>query len=354
MAFNINPQILPIFKNGSSEETNCKPQVASFSPEIEASKESQQSYSKLYPMHGWHSAFPTFSNNIQINQYRLWQRKNLSYCCILLLLSTVAFPSMATRFSWHLFGSFQQNPWNLAGQLLLVPSVLVIVAHLYAHYYWKKYPTTSHYAQQPTKISFLQWCEWFAIEGHLEECILYTAVFANTFIFISRVSSGACQGQDASSIWLSQSCNPVVECHSFPHDALLMLFLPTLCLHFIWRGVRFTSVLIAYLIGIAALIYAIIAVDKGYIQIYTLLYSFVFPVISYEMERFMRMSFINHMMLAEVSDNMSKIESEQMRAIVGNMVRIKPIYSRTSVVYIEHQPLLLIDIDNDYTMSTGT
>jgi hypothetical protein len=69
----------------------------------------------------------------------------------------------------------------------------------------------------------------------------------------------------------------------------------------------------------------------------------------------MRMSFINHMMLAEVfSDNMSKIEGEQMRAIVGNMVRIKPIYSRTSVVYIEHQPLLLIDIDNDYTMSTGT
>jgi hypothetical protein len=108
------------------------------------------------------------------------------------------------------------------------------------------------------------------------------------------------------------------------------------------------------MIGIAALIYAIIAVDKGYIQIYTLLYSFVFPVISYEIERFMRMSFINHMMLAEVSDNMSKIESEQMRAIVGNMVRIKPIYSRTSVVYIQHQPLLLIDIDNDYTMSTGT
>jgi hypothetical protein len=99
------------------------------------------------------------------------------------------------------------------------------------------------------------------------------------------------------------------------------------------------------MIGIVVLIYDIIAVDKGYIQIYTLLYSFVFPMISYEMERFMRMSFINHMMLAEVfSDNMSKIESEQMRAIVGNMVRIKPIYSRTSIVYIEHQPLL-IDID---------
>jgi hypothetical protein len=102
-------------------------------------------------------------------------------------------------------------------------------------------------------------------------------------------------------------------------------------------------VLIGYMIGIVVLIYAIIAVDKGYIQIYTLLYSFIFPAISYEMERFMRTSFINHTMLAEVfSDNMSKIESEQMRAIVGNMVRIKPIYSRTSIVYIEHQPLLLI------------
>ena len=55
--------------------------------------------------------------------------------------------------------------------------------------------------------------------------------------------------------------------------------------------------------------------------------SFVFPVISYEMERFMCMSFINHMMLAEVfSDNMSRIEGEQMRAIVENMVRIKPFY----------------------------
>ena len=78
------------------------------------------------------------------------------------------------------------------------------------------------------------------------------------------------------------------------------------------------------MIGIAAVIYAIITVDKGYIQMYTLLYAFVFPAISYEMERFMRMSFINHMMLAEVfSDNMNRMEGEQMRSIVGNMVGTK-------------------------------
>jgi len=319
----LNTKIQPS-ENESTEDSYRKPQVASFSPEIEALKTTQQSYSKLYPKHGWYASFPTFSNNIQIDQYRLWQRKNLSYGCILLLLSSIAVPTMVTRFSWYLFGSSQQNPWGLAGQLMSVPSLIIVVVHLCAYSYWKKYPTTSHYAQQHKKKSFLQWCEWFAIEGRLEDCILYATVFANACIFVSRVSSGACPSQDNSNIWLSQSCNPVVECHSFPHDAALILFLPTVCLHFIWRGVRFTSVLIGYMIGIAALIYAIIAVDKGYIQIYTLLYSFVFPAISYEMERFMRMSFINHMMLAEVfSDNMSKIEGEQMRAIVGNMVRIK-------------------------------
>jgi len=179
------------------------------------------------------------------------------------------------------------------------------------------------------------------IEGHLEECILYTTVFANVCIFISRVSSGACQGRDNTNIWLSQSCNPEADCHSFPHDAALMMFLPTMCLHFIWRGVRFTSVLIGYMVGISALIYAIIAVDKGYIQIYTLLYSLVFPAISYEMERFMRMSFINHMMLAEVySDNMSRIEGEQMRAIVGNMV--------SKYDEVDHTIGLCIDVVNNY------
>ena len=322
-----NIQILPHKNDSESSVSYRKPQVSSFSPEIEASKKTHQSYSTLYPKHGWYATFPTFSNDIQINQYRLWQRKNISFNCILLLLSTIAVPSIATRFSWYLFGSSQQNPWGLAAQLILIPCILVLAAHLYAYYYWKKYPTITHSTQPPKKRSFLQWYEWFAVDGHLEECILYTAVFANACVFISRVSSGACEGRDNSSIWLSQSCNPEVECHSFPHDVTLMLFLPTMCLHFIWRGVRFTSVLIGYMIGIVVLIYGIIAVDKGYTQIHTLLYSFVFPAISYEMERFMRMSFINHMMLAEVfSDNMSRIEGEQMRAIVGNMVRIKPIY----------------------------
>jgi len=326
----LNTKIQPS-ENESAEDSYRTPQVASFSPEIEALKTTQQSYSKLYPKHGWYASFPTFSNNIQINQYRLWQRKNISYGCILLLLSTIAIPSIATRFSWYLFGSSQQNPWGLTGQLIVVPCLIIILAHLCAYFYWKKYPMTSQFAQQSKKKSFLQWCEWFVIEGHLEDCILYTTVFANGCIFISRVSSGACPSRDNSNIWLSQSCNPVVECHSFPHDAALMLFLPTVCLHFVWRGVRFASVLFGYMIGIVALIYAIIAVDKGYIQIYTLLYSFVFPAISYEMERFMRMSFINHMMLAEVfSDNMCKIEGEQMRAIVGNMVRIKPIHDKTT------------------------
>jgi len=72
-----------------------------------------------------------------------------------------------------------------------------------------------------------------------------------------------------------------------------------------------------------------------------LLYSLVFPAISYEMERFMRMSFINHMIFAEVySDNVSRIEGEQMRAIVGNMV------SKNDEV--DHTIGLCIDVVNNY------
>ena len=57
----------------------------------------------------------------------------------------------------------------------------------------------------------------------------------------------------------------------------------------------------------------------------------------------MRMSFINHMMLAEVfSDNMNRMEGEQMRSIVGNMVGTKQV-----IFYIE-------DIDYHYTVSIGS
>ena len=323
MVFSFN-QVLPVFMNNAEISLSYrKPQLASFSPEIEESRQTHQSYSTLYPKHGWYSTFPIFKTTAQVHQYRLWQRKNLSYHCMLLLLATIAIPSYTARLSWYLFGAHNQNPWGLVGQLIIIPSIITILAHLFASYFWKKYPRKSKSTQQTRKIWFIKWSEWLMSEGQLEEFILYTTILANAFIFISRVSSGACKGNDGSNLWLSQSCNPVAVCHSFPHDAVLMMFLPTMCLHFIWRGVRFTSAIISYMIGIAALIYAIIAVDKGYIQIFTLLYAFIFPAISYEMERFMRMSFINHMMLAEVySDNMNRMEGEQMRSIVGNMVSL--------------------------------
>ena len=80
--------------------------------------------------------------------------------------------------------------------------------------------------------------------------------------------------------------------------------------------------MIAYFISFLAIIYAIISVD-GYVQIYTLLYFLVFPTISVEMERFMRMSFINHMVLKEVFiADQKRMETEQMRSIIGNMVTI--------------------------------
>ena len=230
----MNPKIVP--EDGENNISN----IDALSPEIEFTIASPESYLKVFPLEGWKSTFPKFSNHAQKHEYRLWQRQNLPYGCILFLLIVIASPNVISRFSWHLFGSKEENYWAVAAKLVLFPIVLILVLHLLAYYYWQKYSRQSKYQLlNSTNKSLIDWCKWLTKQGRLEEFLLFGSLAANTCIFIARVLSGACPGNIGSNIWLSQSCNPVANCHSFPHEAAFMMFLPTMCLHLFGGGLHF-------------------------------------------------------------------------------------------------------------------
>ena len=285
-----------------------------------------ENYSDTIQGIGLHNSFPKFLSKSRFEEYRRWQRDDLSFSSMIALLLFLGVPNMFTRYNWQFFGTTDQNYWAFAAQLLLFPLNLMLLLHLTAYYYWKKFPRDMEnvsYMEKWIMSQVLTVSDFLMTKGRFEEFLIFVVTVVNILIFISRVVAGACPAEREKSIWLSQSCNPEASCGSFPQDAMLMLFMPPMILHLVWRGVRFSSVILAYFAGMVATFYAIYTVEGGVLQIYTLIYSFGFVIMSYEIERFMRISFVNHVsLLAEQSDRIDRIEAMQMRSILGNMVFI--------------------------------
>ena len=283
-------------------------------------------YSNTIQGIGLNKYFPNFLNKNQFEEYRRWQREDLSYRSMVGLILVLGIPNMFTRYNWQFFGTSDQNYFAFAAQLILFPINLMLCVHLTAYYYWKKLPRDGENVSCMNKwvlSQVLTVSDFLMTKGRCEEALLFLVTLVDILIFISRVFAGPCPRERENSIWLSQSCNPVANCSSFPQDAMLMLFMPPMILHSVWRGVQFLSVVSAYFAGMLTLVYAICTVEGGYLQMYTILYSFSFVIIAYEMERFMRISFLNNVsLLAEQNDRINRLEAKQMRAILGNMVFI--------------------------------
>ena len=77
-----------------------------------------------------------------------------------------------------------------------------------------------------------------------------------------------------------------------------MMYVPPMLLHTIWKGISVQSVMVAYAVSAATLLYAMVYVD-GWIQLYTLLYLPAFVGISCNNERDNRISFVQYMQILE-------------------------------------------------------
>lgn len=79
------------------------------------------------------------------------------------------------------------------------------------------------------------------------------------------------------------------------------MFLSPLVVQIVWRGLSLKGVIFAHLVSVASISYAIYAV-KGDKQMYSLLFMGLLIGLSLELERMMRISFVQHKQLEEAGE----------------------------------------------------
>ena len=144
--------------------------------------------------------------------------------------------------------------------------------------------------------------------------MLYVTAICNISVFLARITYGDCPQGVATSIWESQQCNPVAMCHSFPHDSVLMIYVPPVVMQAVFRGISLEAAIITYCFSGMAIAYAIYLVDGGQ-QMYTLLYLTTFVAMSYCHERWMRIWFIRTMLGDESVRSELRAHDQQQRLL---------------------------------------
>ena len=100
------------------------------------------------------------------------------------------------------------------------------------------------------------------------------------------------QGQcpESTSIWDSQSCNPLADAGSLPVDQVLVLYAIPIGCQIVMRGLSAEALLISWLGAIGFVLYSVIYV-RGWLQVWIVVYSVAFLTLSFEVERLLRQSY---------------------------------------------------------------
>lgn len=139
----------------------------------------------------------------------------------------------------------------------------------------------------------------------LDLVTILSVVTAGVYLF-ARVEGGQCPSE--TNIWLSQQCNPVGRAGSIPEDTVLLNYLMPVIAQVVFKGVRFRTIVIAWAVATACVTGAICSI-QGWVQIYTILYSVFFLYISYEIERFMRVAYVQTLQTLVQTEGERDLES---------------------------------------------
>ena len=141
--------------------------------------------------------------------------------------------------------------------------------------------------------------------GKIEDFIGIGSIVVVGTSLIARVHAGQCA--ELTNIWESQTCNPVADSGSIPHDEVLLLYAIPIACQSILRGISVRALMISWALALFFVVYSIVEV-KGWLQSWTILYSILFINISCETERFNRVMFIQSKALAHDTDRRLKSE----------------------------------------------
>jgi signal transduction histidine kinase len=262
-------------------------------------------------------SFPSFSDASIVKEYRYWNQKSVAVVTCVLSLVFVDFPYSITRFNLAYLGIYE-HPFTISSQVVAIPTFMLfgmyVVVHLYLRYYGRNPDPNSASPDDDVFAVRKRWCDKF-LAYPVEDFVVVGTTWMLSAIFLGRVSMGACP--DNVSIWEAQRCNPVANSHSFPQDDVISMYGVPLFLQFLLRGTSLRGVLLSYGVAFAAVVYAMVAVE-GYLQCYSILNLLVFPIMSVELERWMRVAFVRHKLVVESRETaIAAAENETKQVILS-------------------------------------
>ena len=157
--------------------------------------------------------------------------------------------------------------------------------------------TDSHYYKRC--VAFQE----FAEKLHFQDVICVIGVIVNGFNLLGRVYAGQCS--DTVTIWTSQTCNPFADAGSIPSDQVMIVYLATPVVQLIVRGVSTTALLFSWLLSVS-----FVSIASGYVggyqQIWLLVYSLLYMMVTYMIEGLTRTTFMQGQAMIAASAATSK------------------------------------------------
>ena len=216
-------------------------------------------------------------------QYHLSQKKFFNFTTILVLGVLYAMSS-ATRLCLQNIG--KNGPIFAAGFASFIVTYLVYFIYCSAHIIMCFISNHDH-SRFSYRMSERCLLVWFG--GRIVDVLSILGTLTIGLYLIARVDAGQCES--ITNIWHSQTCNPVAGLRSIPLDTVLLLYSFPISAQIAFRGISMEALSISWLGVVFCVLYSVVQV-QGWLELWTIWYTLFFINISFEIERLMRVTFV--------------------------------------------------------------
>jgi signal transduction histidine kinase/CheY-like chemotaxis protein len=246
--------------------------------------------------------------------YKAIQKRHLDVVSVL-PLAFLYYCNAICRF--NLRGLAQATPLYVTAFVLLLIFTIIFSLFLCSHVF--VYNTKSKHR----KSYFYRLCErclinWFG--GRIEDTLGILCVLVVGTNLVARMHQGQCD--ESISIWDSQSCNPLADAGSVPTDQILVLYAIPIGCQIVMRGLSAEALLVSWLGSIGFVLYCVIYV-KGWLHVWTIVYSVAFLTLSFEVERLLRQSYIQSRAMLNSETQKLQVQADAKLFTLNNLHKVE-------------------------------
>ena len=246
--------------------------------------------------------FPIFTNQLLFNEYSKGKKSQFDIMSVPAVVA-IFYMAAVTRLSYYYLMISSGHLFFVALAFMITANIIFsifVISHMLIYFTKDVNRTRSSYLCARAIISR-------SFFGRIEDVIAVTLALATGMYLMARVYTGQCQDMD--NIWKSQTCNPVADAHSIPHDQVILMYTIPIVTQIVLRGVSIYALALSFMCAVIYVTLALLHV-QGWAELWTLLYSPIFMNISFEIERSMRVSFIQNKLLVTATSLKLQQESD--------------------------------------------